>query len=78
MKRLLTFLLALLLCAPALAETDMMSGWNLPEGTTCDMSAAQEGSIRLMIPMEDRTLPVTVICEDDGMWRVTELWFSYG
>ena len=78
MKRLLTFLLALLLYAPALAEPDMLSGWNLPEGTTCDMSAAQEGSIRLMLPVEGGTLPVTVTCEDDGMWRVTELWFSYG
>ena len=78
MKKLLTALLILLLCLPALAEPDMLSGWNLPEGTTCDMSAAQEGSIRLMLPVEGGTLPVTVTCEDDGMWRVTELWFSYG
>lgn len=76
MKRMLMLLMAMLLCVPALAETDMLSGWNLPEGTTCVASSVQEGWIGLRIPLKDGELPVTVTCHD-GVWQVTELWYSY-
>ena len=118
MKKLLLALLMLLLCLPALAETNELSGYTildgwrseqtamylarnldgvlvflgymhgtdgneitistpLPEGATCDTASAQDGCIRLYIPLAEGTLPVTVAYEDDGAWRVTGLWFSY-
>lgn len=76
MKKLLLALLALLLCLPALAESDVPSGWNLPAGTTCVASSVQEGWIGLRIPLKDGELPVTVTCHD-GVWQVTELWYRY-